>query len=217
LRSLVLMSVVAAGVMSAGASAQAADLMFKFDAKASSITIKNDNPICLPHGGCKLSAKLAKPFPTFSLDAVGDSETFDFANFNIGAGFGFASDVEVDAVLAFVDPVVGDATATGSASYVEIGGLFTGGSLVWNEPSQFTAPDGSLFTVNFQDLSGLKLGSKTADDVTITLDRLGPAKDPASGPAAVPEPASWALMIGGFGLAGVALRRRQAQLQATVA
>jgi hypothetical protein len=27
-------------------------------------------------------------------------------------------------------------------------------------------------------------------------------------PAAVPEPASWALMIGGFGLAGAALRRR---------
>ena len=29
------------------------------------------------------------------------------------------------------------------------------------------------------------------------------------GPAAVPEPASWALMIGGFGLAGAALRRRR--------
>jgi hypothetical protein len=26
---------------------------------------------------------------------------------------------------------------------------------------------------------------------------------------AVPEPATWALMIGGFGMAGVALRRRR--------
>jgi len=26
---------------------------------------------------------------------------------------------------------------------------------------------------------------------------------------AVPEPASWSLMVGGFGLAGVAMRRRQ--------
>jgi hypothetical protein len=30
----------------------------------------------------------------------------------------------------------------------------------------------------------------------------------------VPEPASWALMIGGFGLAGVALRRRRAFIPA---
>jgi hypothetical protein len=30
-----------------------------------------------------------------------------------------------------------------------------------------------------------------------------------SGSAAVPEPASWALMIGGFGIAGGALRRRR--------
>jgi hypothetical protein len=28
--------------------------------------------------------------------------------------------------------------------------------------------------------------------------------------AGVPEPASWALMIGGFGLAGASLRRRRA-------
>jgi len=30
-------------------------------------------------------------------------------------------------------------------------------------------------------------------------------------PAAVPEPASWALMVGGFGLAGATLRRRRSQ------
>ncbi len=30
---------------------------------------------------------------------------------------------------------------------------------------------------------------------------------------AVPEPASWALMIGGFGLIGSALRRRRTSLQ----
>jgi hypothetical protein len=35
----------------------------------------------------------------------------------------------------------------------------------------------------------------------------------ASTPAAVPEPASWALMIGGFGLAGAAMRRRPATVR----
>jgi hypothetical protein len=33
-------------------------------------------------------------------------------------------------------------------------------------------------------------------------------------PAAVPEPATWALMIGGFGMAGAALRRRRAWVSA---
>jgi hypothetical protein len=203
------MSAIAIGLMSASAQAQAAGLLFKFDAKDSSISIINDDPVCLPRGGCTLTAKLAKPFESFTLDTAGESETFDFADFKIGAGFGFASDVLVEAVLAFNKPAVGDATASGVASYVEIGGLFTGGSLTWDEPGQITAPDGSLFTVDFQNLAGLQTGSKVADNVTITLDRLGPALDPPLN-SVVPEPASWALMIGGFGMAGAMLRRRKA-------
>ena len=35
--------------------------------------------------------------------------------------------------------------------------------------------------------------------------------------ATVPEPASWAMMIGGFGLVGGALRRRQSQVRVTYA
>ena len=37
---------------------------------------------------------------------------------------------------------------------------------------------------------------------------LGPDAAPPT-PAGVPEPATWALMIGGFGAAGAALRRRR--------
>jgi hypothetical protein len=36
-----------------------------------------------------------------------------------------------------------------------------------------------------------------------------------NGAAAVPEPASWALMIGGFGMAGGMLRRRRTAVAAT--
>ncbi|WP_293903926.1 PEPxxWA-CTERM sorting domain-containing protein [Phenylobacterium sp.] len=39
----------------------------------------------------------------------------------------------------------------------------------------------------------------------------GPSGAPPSPAAAVPEPAAWTLMIGGFGLAGVALRQRRSR------
>lgn len=44
------------------------------------------------------------------------------------------------------------------------------------------------------------------------LDDLSFTGATQSGSTAVPEPATWALMIGGFGLAGAALRRRRAAL-----
>jgi hypothetical protein len=34
---------------------------------------------------------------------------------------------------------------------------------------------------------------------------------------AVPEPATWAMMIGGFGMVGAAMRRRKAQVRVTYA
>ena len=49
---------------------------------------------------------------------------------------------------------------------------------------------------SFQDFFGTR--SPQAFDMAFTL----------TGNAAVPEPATWALMLGGFGLAGVAVRRR---------
>ena len=44
-------------------------------------------------------------------------------------------------------------------------------------------------------------------DTGTTMDEVRFVFDPP--PAAAPEPASWALMLGGFGLAGAAFRRRQ--------
>lgn len=48
-------------------------------------------------------------------------------------------------------------------------------------------------------------------DARIDLDNLRFNTAPAT---AVPEPASWALMIGGFGIAGGAMRRRSARYKA---
>ena len=48
-------------------------------------------------------------------------------------------------------------------------------------------------------------------DTAIDNVRIGPLQDVAG----VPEPAAWALMIAGFGLAGIALRRRRSAVLAT--
>jgi hypothetical protein len=72
------------------------------------------------------------------------------------------------------------------------------------------AAAGSIFvvgftnaTLNLQDPNGVDFGiytnANTAGNPVLTLDTT----------AAVPEPATWALMISGFGMAGVSLRRRR--------
>ena len=59
------------------------------------------------------------------------------------------------------------------------------------------APTFKLGTFGLTDILGQ--GSYTL----VIADRVGPGPDP------IPEPASWAMMIAGFGLVGSALRRRQ--------
>ena len=49
---------------------------------------------------------------------------------------------------------------------------------------------------------------------TLTID--GPGNVIAAGPGAVPEPATWAMLILGFGLIGGALRRRKANVRTSV-
>lgn len=67
---------------------------------------------------------------------------------------------------------------------------------------QFIVPTGAtrLF-LGTVDGSGWQNNSGA---ITVTVNGL------AGAPAAVPEPASWALMIGGFGMVGGAIRRRRA-------
>lgn len=64
-------------------------------------------------------------------------------------------------------------------------------------PQLFTGPNNDpQFLVGTFELDAI--GSPDIITLTISLDTAG----------AVPEPASWAMMIGGFGLAGAAMRRR---------
>jgi hypothetical protein len=198
----------AAGVAAAAlmaTSANAASMLFQFDADHSNITVTQNNTHCI--GNCAVTASLTTPFDDLTIDE-GTSQSFDFAKFRIGRGLGWG-DATIEATLAFITPDVDPATSTGNANYFTIFGALDGGNLVWSSISPITTSDGSIFSVAFNNLYGLTPGSHVTDGVTISVDHVGDQTP------AVPEPATWGLFLAGFGLCGQALRRRkQAQAYA---
>lgn len=184
----------AALIVGAAPAIAATTFQFDTDPAKTFVSVTSNPTACFPN--CPLSASLATPFQTFSLN-VGESRTFDFANFTVGSGFGLGS-ATVEASLGFVLPSAGPAGTDGSANYFRLGGNILGGTLTWDTPSQsLTAADGSRFTVGFGNLSGLRFGSTAVAPVTITL---------TSG--AVPEPAIWGMLLLGFGGVGYVMRRK---------
>jgi len=117
-----------------------------------------------------------------------------------------------DLSLAFAIPVYAfgfyatDATDYGAALSV----TFNNGSIGSYQLTSGTLPTGNLLFFGVTSDSGISsvrlLGAKNTDgfgydDLTV------------GSPAAVPEPATWAMFIGGFGLIGAAMRRRRVFLK----
>lgn len=188
--------------MLSATAANAGAMLFDFDDANSSVNVVSNTPDFCIFGSCKLTADLLDPFANVSIQE-GQSETFDFVTFYVSKGFGFDTDARVEAQLAFVTPDSDPVGTGGTGNYLRLGGIFTpglvAGSLIWDNPvQQITLANGSKFTVAFSNLHGVTFGDNATSTVTVTVDSI------------VPEPASWALMIGGFGMAGATLRRRRA-------
>lgn len=188
-----LSAAVLATALLASTAANAAAMLFKFDTANSKIEVVDQGSgWCF---GCSVSSFTTLQQGPFSIDE-GASATYDFANLSL-TGLGYATGVKLKATLAFLTPNVDDATTGGAASYGTIFGWLNAGKLTWDPITPIATKDGT-FTVSFNDLQGLGIGT-TKQTMTIAVNSV----------AAVPEPGVWALMIGGFGMAGAMLRRRR--------
>ena len=192
-----LFSAVAMAVaMFSASAANAASVVFQFDEANSDFDVSFQSPTCL-FGGCGLTATLYDPISDLELD-VGETGQITFGMVD-AYGWGGDADAVISLTLAFLNPAGASIGNGASVVYATFGGLASGGKIDWFSNSQtVTAANGTEFTVVFDDLKGLQLGSSKELSARITLDSV------------VPEPASWALMIGGFGMAGATLRRRRA-------
>lgn len=119
--------------------------------------------------------------------------------------FGFLFDSPVDALNAFVGEAIGP-------GLVSVGDFLATSTLTSGVAS---LPSGAPYTHYSIRFTGGAAGSLKAYVATSSADNVGPILDnfmiDVSAPA-VPEPASWAMMIAGFSLAGTALRRRRAAI-----
>jgi hypothetical protein len=137
---------------------------------------------------------------------AGDTVTLSFLLG--GAQRGSVSDDASVSLTFGATSAVQSLVGTGLFSFVSFGATnlstFTAvqAALAGNTP--YTASSLSFVAVNAGSL-GFSFGSNSHDNVGPLLDDVQ-----LDIGGAVPEPATWALMIGGFGMAGAALRRRRA-------
>lgn len=154
------------------------------------------NSQCL---GCSVSATLNPSLGSLSNTlSAGQTWSFDFFTLQFsGVGIGSGS---IFASLAFDSPLfASDAVGAGVGSFGTLFGI-TAGKLIWdNQPGTFTLADGTSYSIEFEDLYGIDVGSVTVG-ARITL-----YQEPSA--VSVPEPSVLGLF--GLGLIGLALSARR--------
>lgn len=135
---------------------------------------------------------------SISFDVSGSQRSADSDNFFLLLDFG-----------TFVSVNIGDAVGTGGFSglTVPLPSFFIAPVATFNR----TIPGATAFSNWSYSFTALESGAVRFALGTTSADNFGPIVDNIRiSTGAIPEPATWAMLIAGFGVVGVAARRRRA-------
>ncbi len=131
----------------------------------------------------------------FALFEIESSPTVEPINVNPGTGFGLR---DVAGIFQYGDTIRTDPQAI-NFFHADIGGGFAIGEdffLLYDSPQLYTGPEA---TPTFTAGSFTLTDTRSRSQISLTVQQV----------AAVPEPASWAMMLTGFGLVGGMMRYRR--------
>ena len=203
-----LVTKIAAAALLAAAASPAAATTF---AGSYDVTLNTADP------GLVLATSPISTTLNFDLTSPGDAASIDLFDLftnetTVNPDDKSAKPITVD--FTFTLPGAGSTDVNGETKgRLILGGLFQDGVVDWTGPSEVDFADGAKLGVSLNDATfntgffGLKPGEKAGADITATFTLL-------QAPSAVPEPATWAVMLTGFGGIGAAMRSRRRSVAA---
>jgi hypothetical protein len=200
MKKLALAALMAGTAMAAGSTAHAATTI-DFTAMPMYTPVASFSGVTVSlYGG---NASGTAVIGTFDEALLGNSTTGEYPT-SQGILFGFSSAVSS---LSFTFNNFGDNDDLGMPSFLR---AFAGAVETDYQNLSTSACQEDLCTIN---VAGSNITRLYVDNGTEGLDNwhfgIGQMSFETASTGAVPEPASWAMMIAGFGIAGAAMRRRQ--------
>lgn len=102
----------------------------------------------------------------------------------------------------------GGVSSAGTGDWISVDGSGRGTGVAWGVGDLANASAGALTTIFDVNFMMLDAGQDSQNLTRNLIGFIGEQVDPTPTPG-IPEPATWAMMIAGFGMIGVTLRRRR--------